>query len=51
MKAMHRRCAGLDVHQQEIVACRRLVAGRKIKTQMRRFRDHDPRLARTGGLA
>ena len=37
MKAMHRRCAGLDVHQQEIVACRRLVAGRKIQTQIRRF--------------
>jgi transposase len=37
MKAMHRRCAGLDVHQQEIVACRRIVAGRKVRTEVGRF--------------
>ena len=37
MKALHRRCAGLDVHQQEIVACRRIVAGRKVQTEVRRF--------------
>ena len=37
MKAMHRRCAGLDVHQKEIVACRRLVVGRKVQTEVNRF--------------
>jgi hypothetical protein len=37
MKAMHRRCAGLDVHQQEIVACHRIVAGRKVRTEIGRF--------------
>jgi len=29
MEALHRRCTGLDVHQKEIVACRRVVSGRK----------------------
>ena len=37
MKALHRRCAGLDVHQQEIVACRRIVTGRKVQTEVGRF--------------
>ena len=37
MKAMHRRCAGLDVHQKEIVACRRIVARKKVQTEVRRF--------------
>jgi hypothetical protein len=37
MKALHRRCAGLGVHQQEIVACRRIVAGRKVQTEVGRF--------------
>ena len=35
--AMHRRCAGLDVHQKEIVACRRVVSGRKVQADVRRF--------------
>ena len=37
MKVMHRRCAGLDVHQKEIVACRRRVVGRKVEVEVRRF--------------
>ena len=37
MKTMHRRCAGLDVHQKEIVACRRIVAGRNVQPEVRRF--------------
>ena len=37
MKAMYRRCAGLDVHQKEIVACRRIGAGRKVDVEVRRF--------------
>ena len=37
MKAMYRRCTGLDVHQKEIVACRRIGAGRKVDVEVRRF--------------
>jgi transposase len=37
MKIMHRRCAGPDVHQKEIVACRRIVRGKKIEQEVRRF--------------
>ncbi len=37
MKTLHRRCAGLDVHQKEIVACRRLVRGKKTEQEVRRF--------------
>ena len=37
METLHRRCAGLDVHQKEIVACRRIVAGRKVRSELARF--------------
>ena len=37
METMHRRCAGLDVHQKEIVACRRIVSGKKIRSELERF--------------
>ncbi len=37
METLHRRCAGLDVHQKEIVACRRIVAGRKVGSELARF--------------
>ena len=37
MKTMHRRCAGLDVHQKEIVVCLRIVRGRKAHVEVRRF--------------
>ena len=37
METLHQRCAGLDVHQKEIVACRRVVAGRKAKSELARF--------------
>jgi transposase len=37
MKTMYRRCAGLDVHQTEIVACRRIVVGRKVRSELERF--------------
>jgi transposase len=37
MKTMHRRCAGLDVHQKEIVACRRIVVGRQVQSEVHRF--------------
>ncbi len=37
MKTMQRRCAGLDVHQKEIVACRRIVRGKRVEQEVRRF--------------
>jgi transposase len=37
MKPMHRRCAGLDVHQKEIVACRRIVRGKRVVQEVGRF--------------
>ena len=50
MDVKHRRCAGLDVHQKEIVACRRLIVRRKV-VRGPPFFDGDGRLAGTGGLA
>jgi transposase len=37
MEILHRRCAGLDVHQKEIVACRRIASGRKVESELARF--------------
>ena len=37
MKVLHRRCAGLDVHKAEVVACARVFAGRKVVHEVRRF--------------
>lgn len=37
MKTMHRGCAGLDVHQKEIVACRRIVRGKNVEHEVGRF--------------
>lgn len=37
MKVLHRRCAGLDVHKLEVVACARVFAGRKVVHEVRRF--------------
>lgn len=37
MKVMHRRCAGLDVHQKEIVACRRIARGKRVDHEVGRF--------------
>ena len=34
---LHRRCAGLDVHKAEVVACARVFAGRKVVREVRRF--------------
>ena len=44
MKTMHRRCAGLDVHQKEIVACRRIVSGKKARSELERFATTTPGL-------
>jgi len=37
MKTLHKRCAGLDVHKVEVVACLRLVMRSKVDRQVRRF--------------
>ena len=41
MKTLHSRCAGLDVHKTEVVACLRRVGKRKVEREVRRFPDHD----------
>jgi transposase len=38
MKTLHRCCAGLDVHKEEVVACLRLSARGKASHEVRRFR-------------
>ena len=37
MDVMHQRCAGLDVHKDEVVACVRVVSGRKVLRTSARF--------------
>jgi transposase len=37
MKTLHRRCAGLDVHSDSVVACARLTARTKVSHEVRRF--------------
>lgn len=37
MNTLHKRCAGLDVHKAEVVACVRLVARGKVSHEVRRF--------------
>ena len=37
MKTLHNRCAGLDVHKVEVVACLRVVNKRKLGHEVRRF--------------
>jgi len=37
VKQMHRRCAGIDVHKETVVACARLAKGGGAKTEVRTF--------------
>src|SRR5262245_41089402 len=37
MKTLHKRCAGLDVHKAEVVACLRVVNRGKASYELRRF--------------
>ena len=37
MKTLHRRCAGLDVHSDTVVACVRLTVRTKVSHEVRRF--------------
>jgi hypothetical protein len=50
MKTLHGRCAGLDVHKVEVVACMRLVEKGKVARQVRRFPTTTPGLLGSGGL-
>lgn len=37
MEVLHPRCAGLDVHKDLIVACRRRIANGKIESEVQSF--------------
>jgi len=37
MELLHRRCCGLDVHKETVVACLRLVSDGKVTTEVRTF--------------
>jgi hypothetical protein len=37
MKTLHKRCAGLDVHKAQAVACVRIITKRKVERETRRF--------------
>jgi hypothetical protein len=37
MELLHRRCCGLDVHKETVVACLRLVADGEVTTEVRTF--------------
>ena len=37
MKLLHRRCCGLDVHKETVVACLRLVSDDQVTTEVRTF--------------
>src|SRR5438094_6576984 len=51
MDVMHAKCAGLDVHQQTVVACARLAIGRSVTYDVRTFATTTPELlALTDGL-
>jgi transposase len=48
MKTLHKRCAGLDVHKAEVVACLRVVNRRKVSYEVRRFPTTTRRLIELG---
>src|SRR5262245_55969417 len=37
MELVHRKCAGLDVHKNVIVACARIVEERGVRRELKRF--------------
>lgn len=37
MDLMHQRCAGLDVHKDTVVACKRIVEGREVRREVKTF--------------
>jgi transposase len=46
MELMHRRCCGLDVHKETVVACLRLVCDGKVTTEVRTFQTTTAELLR-----
>lgn len=44
MKVLYRRCAGLDVHKNEVVACVRILKRSRASRDVRRFRTSTPGL-------
>ena len=50
MEVIHRRCSGLDVHRETVVACVRLVLDGKITRESQDLRDHDVRAAALAGM-
>ena len=52
MELLHRRCCGLDVHKETVVACLRLVSDGKVTTEVRTFQtttaDPEARYPMTG---
>ena len=51
MKTLHGRCAGLDVHKVEIVACLRLAKKAKVVREVRSFSYDNPRAFGTRRVA
>ena len=37
MEVLHQKCAGLDVHKNIIVACRRVVDGAELRSEVKGF--------------
>ena len=46
MDLLHRRCCGLDVHKETVVACLRLVCEGKVTTEVRTFQTTTAELLR-----
>ena len=44
MEVVHPRCAGLDVHQQTVVACARVASGQAVTRNVRTFGTTTPEL-------
>jgi hypothetical protein len=50
MELLHRRCCGLDVHKETVVACLRLVSDGKVTTEVRTFQTTTADLLRLSEL-
>jgi len=48
MELLHRRCAGLDVHKEEVIAGARVVEGGKLEEVTERFGTTTAELLRLG---
>jgi hypothetical protein len=50
MELLHRRCCGLDVHKETVVACLGLVSDGKVTTEVRTFQATTADLLRLSGV-